>query len=558
LVAALLRCVPFLAAVCLPVGAATLGEALNATNLTWTTGGSAAWVVEATDTHDGVLAVQSGAITHSQETWIETTVAGPGSISFWWSVSSESGSDYLEFLTNGVLASRISGEVGWQTQSHTLGAGNQVLRWRYSKDSIGSSGQDKGWVDQVSMLLPVGPPVISLQPASRTNEAGTTATFSSAASGALPLIYQWLKDGVPLVNGGNLSGAGTAVLTLNNVWSADSGGYRVVVTNSLGSVTSAVARLTVSLATVDSGFNPGADNSVSSLAVQADGKILVGGSFVTLVGQPRNCLGRLNADGTLDNGFNPGANNTVASLAVQVDGKILVGGEFILLGGQPRYNLARLNADGTLDSGFDPGPDGSVYSMAVQADGKILVGGWFPTLGGQPRNSIGRLNNSAPATQSLSFDGATATWRRGGSSPEVWRTTFEAATNATNWAGLGSGNRIAGGWQLTHVSVPVHATLRARGYVAGGDSGWFVESLLQLAPPSPPVILRGDGAFGVKSNQFGFRVSGSPGQVIVVEGSTNLSRWLPLQTNTLGASPVYFGDPGWSQNPQRFYRARVQ
>jgi hypothetical protein len=255
----------------------------------------------------------------------------------------------------------------------------------------------------------------------------------------------------------------------------------------------------------------------------------------------------------------------VYSLAVQADGKILVGGWFTTLGGQPRNYLGRLNADGTVDSGFNPGAIGGPYpampgvnSLVVQADGKILVGGSFTTLGGQPRNSIGRLNNSAPATQSLSFDGATATWLRGGSSPEVWRTTFEVATNATNWAGLGSGNRIAGGWQLTNLSVPVNATLRAQGYVAGGDSGWFVESLLQLAPPSPPVILTGDGAFGVKSNQFGFSVSGSPGQVIVVEGSTNLSRWLPLQTNTLGASPVYFGDPGWSQNPQRFYRARVQ
>ena len=140
-------------------------------------------------------------------------------------------------------------------------------------------------------------------------------------------------------------------------------------------------------------FNPGANDSVYSLAVQADGKILVGGYFTTLGGQTRNYLGRLNPDGTLDTGFNPGANSYVYSLAVQADGKILVGGVFSTLGGQTRNGIGRLNPDGTLDTAFNPGANGgSVDSLAVQADGKILVGGQFTTLGGQTRNRIGRLN----------------------------------------------------------------------------------------------------------------------------------------------------------------------
>src|ERR1017187_6248760 len=88
-------------------------------------------------------------------------------------------------------------------------------------------------------------------------------------------------------------------------------------------------------------FNPGASYKVYSLAVQADGKILVGGGFTTLGGQTRNYLGRLNVDGTVDSGFNPGANNYVLSLAVQADGKILVGGYFSTLGGQTRNHLGR-------------------------------------------------------------------------------------------------------------------------------------------------------------------------------------------------------------------------
>src|SRR6266702_5739664 len=206
--------------------------------------------------------------------------------------------------------------------------------------------------------------------------------------------------------------------------------------------------------TLDTSFNPGTDRPVLSLAVQADGKILAGGYFSTLGGQNRNYIGRLNADGTLDTSFNPGTNGQVNSLAVQADGKILVGGFFTTLAGQSRANIGRLNADGTLDTSFNPSAGGrpfvnaSVYSLAVQADGRILVGGGFSTLGGQSRTNIGRLNDAGPATQSLTFDGSTLTWVRGGTSPEVWRTTFEYSPDGASWTNLGAGIRIPGGWQL--------------------------------------------------------------------------------------------------------------
>jgi hypothetical protein len=67
----------------------------------------------------------------------------------------------------------------------------------------------------------------------------------------------------------------------------------------------------------------------------------------------------------------------------------------------------------------------------------------------------------------------------------------------------------------------------------------------------------GDGNFGFRANQFGFSLSGSAEQVLVIEGSTNLVNWLPLQTNTLGSNPLYFSDPGSSGMSYRFYRARL-
>lgn len=168
--------------------------------------------------------------------------------------------------------------------------------------------------------------------------------------------------------------------------------------------------------TLDENFDPGANNTVLALAIQADGKILVGGSFTNLAGQPRNFIGRLNSNGTMDTNFNPTASNVVSSFGLQADGKILVGGSFTNLAGQVRNYIGRLNPDGTPDLGFDPGAD-NFTAAGLQADGKILVAGGFTTLGGQPRFCLGRLTNPDAATQSLSYLGSTLTWLRGGQQP---------------------------------------------------------------------------------------------------------------------------------------------
>ncbi len=78
------------------------------------------------------------------------------------------------------------------------------------------------------------------------------------------------------------------------------------------------------------------------------------------------------------------------------------------------------------------------------------------------------------------------------------------------------------------------------------------------AAPAPPVILLSDGSFGVRSNLFGFNVSAGAGQAVVVETSTDLVHWTDLATNTVGAGPFYFSDPGPPSLRCRFYRARAQ
>jgi uncharacterized delta-60 repeat protein len=130
---------------------------------------------------------------------------------------------------------------------------------------------------------------------------------------------------------------------------------------------------------------------VFATAIQADGKTIIAGAFSSVLGQPRNNIARLNANGTLDAGFNPNVSGTILSVALQADGKILLGGDFTTVGGTTRNRIARVAANGTLDAGFDPNADSGVYSMAVQADGKILLGGNFNTVSGTGRNYVARL-----------------------------------------------------------------------------------------------------------------------------------------------------------------------
>ncbi len=153
--------------------------------------------------------------------------------------------------------------------------------------------------------------------------------------------------------------------------------------------------------TLDTAFNPNANGSVRTIAVQTDGKILAGGDFNganSIGGQARNRIARLDATTGLADSFDPNADLLVFSIAVQADGRVLAGGDFTIMGGQTRNHIARLNTDGSLDMAFNPNANGFVSSIVVQADGKILAGGDFSganSIGGQTRNFIARLD---PAT----------------------------------------------------------------------------------------------------------------------------------------------------------------
>ncbi len=147
---------------------------------------------------------------------------------------------------------------------------------------------------------------------------------------------------------------------------------------------------------VDGTFNPGSgvNGAVYDVAVQADGKLVIGGEFTAFNGVPRSNLARLNADGSLDTTFAPGnIVGRVEALVVQSDGKVVIGGEFSSVGGIARRSLARLNPDGAVDTGFvaETDANGVVYALALRSDGRLLVAGDFIALAGQRRERIAQL-----------------------------------------------------------------------------------------------------------------------------------------------------------------------
>jgi len=117
-----------------------------------TTGGDADWFSQSVTYYYGGDAAQSGAITHNQQSWMQTTVDGPGTVWFYWKVSSESVYDYLEFCIDESLQDRVSGELWeWQQKMYIIsGSGTHTLQWKYKKDHSVNSGSDCGWVDYLT------------------------------------------------------------------------------------------------------------------------------------------------------------------------------------------------------------------------------------------------------------------------------------------------------------------------------------------------------------------------------------------------------------------------
>ena len=305
-------------------------EALNATNLVWTTGGDAPWFPETSITHDGIAALQSGAIAGSQQSTVSTTVSGPGTMSFWWKVSSETNNDYVNFNVDGAEQARNSGLLNvWSQQIIYLTNSSHLLAWNYSKNATVNGGSDAAWLDQVSYSLGGTPAFIVSNPASLIVPRSSNAVFAVVAQGTPPFSYQWQFYGT------NISDATNATLTLNAITWTNDGVYSVVVSNAYGTVTSSNATLTM----------------LRSL----------------VVAWGNNIYGQTNVPFTLTNaiGIAAGYEN---SMAVKTDGTIAGWGYNGLQETTPPTGLSNVVAIATSRAAS------GAFSLALKADGTVF--GW--------------------------------------------------------------------------------------------------------------------------------------------------------------------------------------
>lgn len=274
----------------------------------------------------------------------------------------------------------------------------------------------------------------------RLNSDGTLDTSLDSGTGANESIYTiTVKTNGKILTGGNFTSFNTTLIgrlaQLNTDGTIDTtflnpGGFgsgsnqsisrmavqpdgKILITGEFfssynGIATKRLARLNAD-GTLDTAFNTGTGpgSSVYAITTQTDGKILIGGRFGNYNGVSRNGIARLNSDGKLDTTFSigTGVNNYIYSIAVQTDGKILISGLFTSYNGVTRNKFARLNTDGTLDTAFDTGtgPDSVIYSIVTQTDGKIIIAGNFKNYKGIPKQCITRLNSDGTFDSSFNL-----------------------------------------------------------------------------------------------------------------------------------------------------------
>lgn len=221
--------------------AQTLAEALDATNLVWTTGGNANWFGQSTNTHDGVDAVRSGTVASNETSWIETTVVGPATFSYWQLASSNARTLTVALTVSGLVGLPVVQQVEmsgqWGQRTFDLGTGTNVLRWTVH-DYYGGSGVGYYCMDEF-VVLPPRPLAFTEQPGDQAVYPGEWTYLIADAVGTPPLYFQWQ------FNGTNINGSTNGWLMVDAVTTNGLGVYSVMVSNSQGVIVSSNATLSL-------------------------------------------------------------------------------------------------------------------------------------------------------------------------------------------------------------------------------------------------------------------------------------------------------------------------
>ncbi len=492
-----------------------LGDAVDAPELVWTTGGDALWFSQSETTFDGVDAAQSGAIDHNQSSSISTTVEGPGVFSFWWRVSSEGGGDYIEFQVDENYESDLSGDTDWELYSLNLGPGLHTLRWVYTKDSFNTEGDDSAWLDAVNFTSGAAP-VITTHPFAQTNSTGYSVALLAAASGIPAPTWQWHKLGV-----GPIPGATNALfIPTNSGTPSVAGRYFAVASNASGSASTGEGQVSFIDGTppppwsaafapqlYQDTFDYGRTNYGIACLVDATGNLYSANSFTGT-----------NTFGTNSISAGPGRFGTVL-MKQSTNGTPIWARAITNDGSGNSYPqcLVAAPGNGTYISGVFLGTNwlgtnrlaesagASVYLARVDADGNVL---WVRTFGGTnatfqsyhqlTADAAGNVTVSALINNFASFGPTNVTV-----SGQKGVLAQYDINGALRWVQLPSG------W----VQYMAHSAGRIYGSMANGDTNYFIGGLTNSSDRKWVLVSlnAADGRamwqqpFGSHQNEGGFR-----------------------------------------------------
>jgi hypothetical protein len=186
----------------------SLAAALDATNLVWTTGGDVPWFGQTQTTRDGVDAAQSGHVPQGSSSWLQTTVEGPGLLTYAFQVRTEHTNSTFRLLVDEAAAHTYSLHLGWSGNGYAVPAGRHTLRWLLENPANGG-GSAVAWLDEVRYVRdPISP--TNLWPVVRLTSPPDKAMFNGPTN--LTLVAEASDpDGrlvrVEFLEGANLLGA---------------------------------------------------------------------------------------------------------------------------------------------------------------------------------------------------------------------------------------------------------------------------------------------------------------------------------------------------------------
>ena len=180
----------------------------------WLMEGDLPWIIDSASANEGSYSAKSGAITHSQISTMKISriLSSPGTLSFRYKVSSESGWDFFRFYVDGVQQDQFSGSVDWTEATYELAAGTRELKWTYSKDGSVNGGSDCAWIDYIVFPASTAPNIL-YPPQNLTATPGNgrvTLNWQAPVSG-IPSSYQIYRNGSLLTSVSALSYQDNAV-----------------------------------------------------------------------------------------------------------------------------------------------------------------------------------------------------------------------------------------------------------------------------------------------------------------------------------------------------------